>query len=187
MSRLTAAQVISLGEYLNPDFDPSSLTVSQLLGILGFHNIKYPSPYTKPKLVQLFTNEVTPRAAKFKKERLKKETSLASDDGILDGITGKPIGIEKVIRVCNAPDMPIKSSIQPPSVRRSSRRLSRAPTEEETHSALSDNVRLSRSSTDSSLITPRAAATTSSLICATNFGWNLQKVCGDRSFACGRR
>lgn len=88
---MTSAQVISLGEYLEPDFDPSTLTVSQLLGILGFHNIRYPTPYTKGKLVHLFNDEIKTRVAKFKKERIKKESSMASDDGIMDGITGEPL------------------------------------------------------------------------------------------------
>lgn len=91
MSRLTAAQIISLGDYLEPDFDPTTLTVSQLLGVLGFHNVRYPTPYTKGKLVQLFNDEVKTRASKFKKERIKKENSKASDDGITDGITGEPL------------------------------------------------------------------------------------------------
>jgi hypothetical protein len=89
---MTAAQVIGLGEYLNPEFDPATLTVAQLLGVLGYHNIRFPTPYTKPKLVQLFLDEVKPKAAKFKKDRLKKENSAASDDGITDGMTGKPLG-----------------------------------------------------------------------------------------------
>ena len=92
MSRMTAAQIISLGEYLEPDFDPASLTVSQLLGVLGYHNIAYPTPYPKPKLVQIFNNEVKSRANKFKKERVKKENSIASEDGITDGVTGEPLG-----------------------------------------------------------------------------------------------
>jgi len=92
MSRLTSAQVISLGEYLEPDFDPSSLTVSQLLGVLGFHNIRYPTPYTKGKLVLLFNDEVKTRASKFKKERIMKENSIASEEGITDGVTGQPLG-----------------------------------------------------------------------------------------------
>lgn len=97
MSRsLTAAQVIGLGEYLNSSFDPASLTVSQLLGVLGFHNIQYPTPYTKPKLVQLFRDEITSKATKLRRERVKKERSFASDDGITDGVTGRPIGESKV-------------------------------------------------------------------------------------------
>ena len=98
MSRsLTAAQVISLGEYLNPNFDPASLTVSQLLGVLGSHNVQYPTPYSKPKLIQLFVDEITAKSTKLKRERQKKEQSLASDDGITDGVTGKPIGKEKMV------------------------------------------------------------------------------------------
>ncbi|EIN07405.1 hypothetical protein PUNSTDRAFT_70746 [Punctularia strigosozonata HHB-11173 SS5] len=114
MSRLTAAQVIALGEYLDPDFDPASLTVSQLLGVFGYHNIPFPQPYTKPKLVQLFNDQIKANATKLKKQRIKKENSLASDEGITDGVTGKPLSQPKA-----------------PLTRRSSRRLSRAPEYEE--------------------------------------------------------
>ena len=98
MSRLTTAQVISLGHYLEPDFDPASLTVSQLLGVLGYHNIKYPTPYSKPKLVQLFNDEIKTRSSKFKKEKIKKQNSIASDEGIKDGLTGQPLTTTR--RVC---------------------------------------------------------------------------------------
>ncbi|KAI0798070.1 Man1-Src1p-C-terminal domain-containing protein [Abortiporus biennis] len=110
-SRMTSAQIIAMGDYLNPEFDPATLTVSQLLGVFGFHNINYPSQYTKPKLVQLFNDEIKSRANKFKRERLKRENSQASDDGITDGLTGRPLNENK----------------QPPPLRRSSRRSSRAP------------------------------------------------------------
>jgi hypothetical protein len=96
MSRLTAAQVIALGEYLDPDFNPSTLTVSQLLGILGYHNVRFPQPYSKPKLVQLFNDEIKANAAKLQRQRLMKENSQASDDGITDGVTGKPLSQPKV-------------------------------------------------------------------------------------------
>lgn len=91
MSRLTSAQVISLGDYLEPDFEPSSLTVSQLLGVLGYHNVVYPSPYSKPKLIALFNTEIKPNASKFRKQRIKADASIASDDGITDGHTGEPL------------------------------------------------------------------------------------------------
>ena len=96
MSRLTSAQVIALGEYLKPDFEPASLTVPQLLGVFGYHNIRYPSPYTKAKLVQTFNQEIKPNASKFRREKLKKENSQASDDGIVDGVTGLPLTTAKV-------------------------------------------------------------------------------------------
>src|SRR6267378_4138713 len=103
MSRMTSAQVIALGEYLGPDFDPAVLTASQLLGIFGYHNIKYPTPYTKARLVQLFNEEIKPRSTKFKREKLKKENSQASDDGITDGVTGIPLN---QTRVCPHPYLP---------------------------------------------------------------------------------
>jgi hypothetical protein len=91
MSRLTAAQVVKLGEYLNPDFDPNTLTVNQLLGIFGFHNVQYPTPYTKPKLVALFKDEITAKSNKLNRERVKRANSVASDDGITNGHTGRPL------------------------------------------------------------------------------------------------
>ncbi|KAF7304852.1 MSC domain-containing protein [Mycena kentingensis (nom. inval.)] len=113
MSRLTATEIVKKGEYLNDDFDPASLTVTQLLGVFGYHGVTYPTPYSKPRLVSLFNDQIKPRATKLRKERLKTASSIASDDGITDGVTGEPL-----------------SQQPPPPVRRSSRRLSRAPTEE---------------------------------------------------------
>ncbi|CDO68353.1 hypothetical protein BN946_scf184799.g80 [Trametes cinnabarina] len=135
MSRMTAAQVIALGEYLKPDFDPSTLTVPQLLGIFGFHNIKYPSQYTKPKLVQLFNEQVKPNWKKYTKERIKRENSQASEDGITHGVTGRPLNEGKK------------------PVRRSSRRLSKAPTEpgEPTEPETSAPPKRRRSSAEPSL------------------------------------
>ena len=98
MSRLTTAQVIEQGDYLKPDFEPASLTVSQLLGVFGFHNVMYPSPYTKPKLVQLFNDEIKAKAPQLRKERLSRQNSQASDDGITDGLTGRPLNEGRKVR-----------------------------------------------------------------------------------------
>ncbi|KAL0568653.1 inner nuclear membrane protein enriched at telomere/subtelomere region [Marasmius crinis-equi] len=127
MSRLSAAQVIALGEYLEPDFEPSTLTISQLLGVLGYHNIVYPTPYSKPKLVQVFNEQVKRRASKFKKERIRKENSIASDDGITDGVTGEPLNRRKA----RPSTTDLLGASTNTTVRRSSRRLSRAPSEDE--------------------------------------------------------
>ncbi|KAG6878742.1 hypothetical protein C0993_011557 [Termitomyces sp. T159_Od127] len=101
MSRLTSAQVIALGEYLEPTFDPASLTVSQLLGVLGYHNVNYPTPYSKSKLAMIFNQEIKAKATQLKKERVKKENSIASDDGILDGATGQPLRKACLPNFCN--------------------------------------------------------------------------------------
>lgn len=111
MSRLTSAQVIQLGHYLDEDFDPATLTVAQLLGVFGYHNVNYPSQYTKPKLVQVYEDQIRPRASKLKRDKLKQQNSVASNEGIVDGLTGEPLG----------------GRAEP---RRSSRRLSRAPPED---------------------------------------------------------
>ncbi len=97
MSRPSTSEVIALGEYLKPDFNPASLTVAQLLGILAHHEVKYPTQYTKAKLVELFNAEIKPKTKKFARERIKRENSQASEDGITDGMTGRPLG-EKQVR-----------------------------------------------------------------------------------------
>jgi hypothetical protein len=132
MSRLTSAQVIALGEYLKPDFEPATLTVPQLLGVFGYHNIRYPSPYTKAKLVQTFNQEIKPNASKFRREKLKKENSQASDDGIVDGVTGLPLTTAKVLAfILSLPYLPLTRPQQPVQLRRSSRHASRAHSEDQ--------------------------------------------------------
>ncbi|KAI0748041.1 Man1-Src1p-C-terminal domain-containing protein [Daedaleopsis nitida] len=91
MSRLNTTQVIALGDYLKPDFNPASLTVGQLLGLLAYHDVQYPTRYTKPILIDLFNAEIKPKAKKLNRERIKRENSQASQDGITDGMTGKPL------------------------------------------------------------------------------------------------
>ncbi|KAH8099474.1 Man1-Src1p-C-terminal domain-containing protein [Cristinia sonorae] len=113
-TKLTTAEIVAQGKYLEPDFEPSSLTVAQLLGVFGYHNVNYPTTYTKPKLVQLFNDEIKPRGKKLQKERLSRQNSQASQDGITDGHTGKPLND-------TSSDAP---------VRRSSRRVSRPSSRE---------------------------------------------------------
>lgn len=95
-NKLSTTEIIAQGDYLEPDFNPSALTVAHLLGILGYHNVKYPSQYTKSKLVEIFNDEIKPKASRFKSERLSRQNSQASDEGIKDGITGRAIGGKSV-------------------------------------------------------------------------------------------
>ncbi|KAF7322946.1 MSC domain-containing protein [Mycena chlorophos] len=142
MSRLTAAEIVKEGRYLDPDFDPATLTVSQLLGVFGFHGITYPMPFSKPKLVAVFNSEIKANGPRLRTARLKAAASIASDDGITDGVTGKPLAAER----------------QQP-VRRSSRRLSRAPTEEpEPEPARPDPPKRRRSSAQPNLGGPSRKA-----------------------------
>lgn len=99
MSRsLTTSQIIELGDYLKPDFDPQSLTIPQLLGIFGFHGVMYPTPHTKAKLVAVFNEQIKSRAEQYKQERLARQNSQASDEGVTDGLTGRPLNEERKVR-----------------------------------------------------------------------------------------
>ena len=52
-------------EYLSPSFDPASLTMPRLRNILMSHDIAYPSSAKKPQLVDIFTQELKPKARKI--------------------------------------------------------------------------------------------------------------------------
>lgn len=107
MSKPTTSEVISRGEYLEPDFNPASLTIAHLLGILGYHDVKYPSQHTKAKLVQIFNDEIKPNTSKFKRERLSRQNSQASDEGIKDGVSGEFLNGGRKVRLMS----PISSFI----------------------------------------------------------------------------
>ena len=48
--------------YLAPDFDPTSITIPRLRSILVAYNVPYPSSAKKAQLVQIFKENVTPKA-----------------------------------------------------------------------------------------------------------------------------
>ena len=108
-------------EYLTPSFDPATLTVPRLRSILLAHDITYPSSAKKPQLVQLFNEELKPRARKILAARSRvRRTSK--------GITNMPSSQEST---ANSDD---GSSMLPPSIpdtqRRKSRKSSRQPSED---------------------------------------------------------
>ncbi|KAK1996308.1 hypothetical protein LX36DRAFT_638231 [Colletotrichum falcatum] len=68
-------------EYLQPGFDPKSLTVPRLRSILVAHEVQYPATAKKPQLVQLFEDEIVPQA---KKILAKQARAKRSSKGIVD-------------------------------------------------------------------------------------------------------
>lgn len=68
-------------EYLSPSFNPSSLTVPKLRGILTSHDISYPSSAKKSDLIDIFTQQLLPRSRKIlaARSRIKR-----SSRGIVD-------------------------------------------------------------------------------------------------------
>lgn len=51
--------------YLSPSFDPTSLTMPRLRNIFMLHDISYPASAKKPQLVDIFTQELKPKARKI--------------------------------------------------------------------------------------------------------------------------
>jgi hypothetical protein len=96
MSRLTSTEVIDSGNYLEDDFDPTTLTVPHLNAILNYHDIPRPPQSNKGKLVQAFRDDIYPRRKEFIQERKTMEMSEASAIGIHDGHTGAHLGSPEV-------------------------------------------------------------------------------------------
>ena len=67
-------------EYLQPNFDPTTLRVADLRRILLFHDVDFPSSAKKPQLVNLFLDNITPKAAGLLK---KKSRVRPSSKGII--------------------------------------------------------------------------------------------------------
>lgn len=62
-------------EYLEPEFDPSALTVPRLRSILVAHDVNYPSPAKKGQLIDLFNEHVFPQARKIRSASLRVKRS----------------------------------------------------------------------------------------------------------------
>ena len=112
-------------EYLQPSFDPASLTMPRLRNILMTHDIKYPPSAKKPQLVDIFLQELKPQGRKL----------LAARDRVRrtsEGIINQPSRYETP-----AQEDDDRHSMPPPSVAatprpRTSRKSVRASTEEST-------------------------------------------------------
>ncbi|KAI1734344.1 Man1-Src1p-C-terminal domain-containing protein [Xylaria scruposa] len=52
-------------DYLQPGFDPKSLTIPRLRSILVAHNVTYPSSAKKAQLVDIFNEQVVPQSKKI--------------------------------------------------------------------------------------------------------------------------
>ncbi|KAL8841934.1 MAG: hypothetical protein Q9170_000714 [Blastenia crenularia] len=111
-------------EYLSPSFDPTTLKVAQLRGILLSHDIAYPASAKKPQLVELFNEKLKPRSRKILAARSRiRRTSK--------GITDMPSSQESTV-YGDDDDRP--GSMLPPPIpdtpRRKPRKGSRQPSED---------------------------------------------------------
>ena len=78
--------------YLSPSFDPASLTMPRLRNILMSHDIAYPASAKKPQLVDIFTQELKPKARKIlaARDRVRRTSRGITDmqrsqEGTVDG------------------------------------------------------------------------------------------------------
>ncbi|EJD53038.1 hypothetical protein AURDEDRAFT_133872 [Auricularia subglabra TFB-10046 SS5] len=90
MAPQTADDVISRGEYLAQGFDPTRLTIPLLQGVLNYHGVPVRAG-NKAALVRAFEEHIAPRVVQLGRERLARQGSQASDEGIMDGVTGRQV------------------------------------------------------------------------------------------------
>lgn len=90
-------------DYLQPDFEPASVTIPRLRSILVSQNVPYPATAKKAQLVEIFNDTVAPRARKLLAQRQKAKRSSMGITNI-DGSQGYSVANQ---------DMP-----PPPSARR---------------------------------------------------------------------
>ena len=80
---LSTTDLLDTGKYLDERFDPDSLTVPILRGILFHHGITLPCRISKTELVRLFRHEITANLAGLKAQWLQRKNSPPCDDGII--------------------------------------------------------------------------------------------------------
>ncbi|KAK0922311.1 inner nuclear membrane protein enriched at telomere/subtelomere region [Friedmanniomyces endolithicus] len=130
--------------YLEPGFDPGSLTMPRLRSVLVAHNVNYPSSAKKSRLVDIFNESVLPQARSIRTANARvKRTSRGIEDVPKSQATTESEEEEEEIR-------------PPPATTRSSRRTTRARTDELPDVA--PTPRSSRHSTAPPDETPRRAS-----------------------------
>ncbi|PVG02588.1 hypothetical protein CPB86DRAFT_696848 [Serendipita vermifera] len=88
MSKLTSQEIIDRGDYLEPNFDASSLLVANLRAILQHHDVSFAANASKAALIQAFEDNIVPNAKKYKRIRQANAAIRSDASDILDGETG---------------------------------------------------------------------------------------------------
>ncbi|KAI1356868.1 Man1-Src1p-C-terminal domain-containing protein [Xylaria sp. FL0043] len=101
-------------DYLQPGFDPKSLTIPRLRSILVAHNVPYASSAKKAQLVEIFNEQIVPQSRKILSARAR---AKRSSKGIVDA--------ESVSSASNPFDG--HEDLAPPPPRPVSTRRSRSP------------------------------------------------------------
>jgi hypothetical protein len=129
-------------EYLQPGFDPSTLTVPRIRSILVSHNIPYPSSAKKPQLIQIFEENVLPQARKILAAR---DRARRTSRGITDAESSQE-STPSSITGNDEEEMPPPPAPRPRSTRKPSGRVRSDESESEVSSARSPTKRTPRAS-----------------------------------------
>lgn len=107
--------------YFDPSVDANKITVPELRSILLKHGVTYPSSAKKPVLVSLFNDAVAPQAAQVQRAQARTKRTTR-------GIVDVPSSSASTVTTDDAED---ETLLPPaPTARRTSRRTTRAPTED---------------------------------------------------------
>ncbi|KAH9845640.1 sister chromatid separation protein [Teratosphaeria destructans] len=110
--------------YLQPGFDPNSLTMPRLRSILVAHNVPYPASAKKQLLVDTFNHHVRPQARSLRNASARvKRTSRGIEN--VPSVGGGGSSSQSTAEEDDDDEVPV-----PPSTGRGSRRTTRARTEE---------------------------------------------------------
>lgn len=144
-------------DYLQPGFDPWSLTMPRLRSILVTHDVQYPATAKKAQLVEIFNENIVPRSRKILAARAR---AKRSSKGIVDA-DSQPDSQETIVA---APSVISDSELMPPPPRSTRKPSSRRAESEESSAAGSTSAALHGSPTKkktSSRSRQRASAATS--------------------------
>ncbi|KAJ2358619.1 inner nuclear membrane protein enriched at telomere/subtelomere region, partial [Coemansia sp. RSA 2610] len=78
-------------QYLEEGFDPQTLSMSAIRGLLVKHSVPYASNLRKPELVALLDKKVLSKASKLRK-RASKQKSATADGRDIEKVETKPVG-----------------------------------------------------------------------------------------------
>ncbi|KAI1640533.1 Man1-Src1p-C-terminal domain-containing protein [Biscogniauxia mediterranea] len=107
-------------EYLQPGFDPKSLTIPRLRSILVAHNIPYSSSAKKAQLVEIFNEQLVPQSKKIIAARAR---AKRSSKGIFDADQGNSNPFEEHEELLPPPPQPPRSTRRSRSPRKVSARI----------------------------------------------------------------
>ncbi|KZO95171.1 hypothetical protein CALVIDRAFT_564954 [Calocera viscosa TUFC12733] len=124
--RISTTELLISLLYLESDFDPSTLTVPQLTGLLQAHDVDTRVASNKAGLVALFKSEIAANRASILAKKRKEQAKSPRANGIRDGVTGQLVdGAVEEGTPSSARKAGRRSSVGPASTSTPRRRASR--------------------------------------------------------------